>query len=91
MRDKEHIIVWVDYYDREISRRGGRRVSKKLSVEDPKIEDVLKATKRAGFSPTSEKEKAFPRFWWKMRGRVIVKRKYSKTKTLRVIGEKLKK
>jgi len=61
-----------------------------LSVEDPKLEEVVEAARRVGLNPIVEADKAYPKMWWKEKGRILVEKRASKTKILKEIALALK-
>lgn len=83
------LIIWPEYFSSDMSRRKGRRVPTSLSVNSPDSKDVFDVAKRLGLSPILEKEKSHPSRWFRSNGRVKVPKKYSKTKTIRIIGKSL--
>lgn len=40
------ITVWPQYLDKNLSLNEGRKVSKEIAVEEPKLQDIEKALKR---------------------------------------------
>ena len=87
------LVVWPEYFDSNLTRAFGRRVPKKLAIPAPNIESILKAAKSLGYKPILEREKRYPRRWWrKDGGRILVNRKGgSKTKILINIAKRMKK
>jgi len=51
MKDYKRIILWIDYFNSSLSRGDGRRVPLSRSVKDPKLDELVDASKRLGFSP----------------------------------------
>ena len=62
MKDYDHIIVWTDYFNRNLSRRKGRKVSKDLAIFDPSIQELVDASKSSGFEVSSENTNESARF-----------------------------
>jgi signal recognition particle subunit SRP19 len=85
------VILYPEYFSIDNSRRAGRRVSKKLALKSANVEDIFKAVKSLGLKPVVEKEKAYPRFWWKRRGRVLIETEMQKTELIKLVAEKLHK
>ncbi|UCE36638.1 MAG: signal recognition particle subunit SRP19/SEC65 family protein, partial [Thermoplasmata archaeon] len=69
----------------------GRRVPKALACPTPTVEDIEKAAKSLGLNPVVEKDKSYPRYWYKKRGRVLVEKKMQKSELLKKISEGLPK
>jgi signal recognition particle subunit SRP19 len=83
------LVVYPEYFDSRLSRKQGRRIPKAAAREGPTLEDIEKAARAAGMEPMSEPKKAFSSRWFERRGRLLVKKKASKEKTLRSIAKKL--
>lgn len=48
MKDYDHVILWLDYFNKNISKRKGRRVAKNEAIYDPTMEELEKACRRSG-------------------------------------------
>ena len=61
MKDYDHIILWLDYFNKTLTRRKGRRIKSERAVFDPTVADLVDAAKEAGYEPlpqeTAEPEK----------------------------------
>jgi len=88
-RSDDKYIIYPHYFDVQISRRNGRRISKKFAVEKPSIQDLFSAAKGLGFHPILDKEYAHPFRPWKKDGRLLVDKKDSKQKLIRQIAKSL--
>ena len=77
--------IWSTYLDKNISRKDGRRVSKKLAFDDPKIDDIYKAARVLHLRPEVE-DKKYPRFWWQNNNCIKIEDKWTKLETLRRIS-----
>lgn len=49
MKDYDNVILWLDYYNKGLSRTKGRKVSKSLAIYDPLISELLDAATSLGF------------------------------------------
>lgn len=47
-------MIWLDYFNKTLNRRKGRKISKELAVFDPTITDLLEASTEAGYTPFPE-------------------------------------
>lgn len=90
MRRKDKIVIWPIYFNSKASRKQGRRVPLELAVDDPKAEEIYQVAEKMGLNPIIEEEKAYPRMWWKEKGRVLVDKTKSKTSILKEIAVQLK-
>lgn len=83
-------VIWLEYFDGNNKRKDGRRVPKHLAIKNPNIEDLKNAAKSLGLNPIIEIDKAYPKKWWRKSGRILVKKKYSKSKIIKQIAQKMK-
>jgi len=90
MPKRDSIVLWPAYFDARRSREEGRRVSKKLAVENPTAQEIAAAARSLGLNPEIEEAKSFPATPWRKEGRVRVKADYYKTSAVKRIAEKLK-
>jgi signal recognition particle subunit SRP19 len=92
-KKENKLVIWPEYFDSNLTRASGRRIPKKLAFPAPKIESILKAAKSLGYKPVLEREKRYPKRWWrKDAGRILVSPKgVSKTKMLTNIAKRMKK
>ena len=86
----ERQVLWPAYFDLRLSRLEGRMVPKAAAVQEPTSEEILQAAKKCGYSCELEADKAFPREWYKTRGRVVVAKKDPKPVMLRKVSAELK-
>ena len=54
MKDYDHVILWLDYFNKHLSKRKGRRVKRDGAVFDPTLSELIDAAKLAGYDPTTE-------------------------------------
>ncbi len=90
MRDKGKLVIWPAYLDMTKSRSNGRIVSKKNSIKEPKLKEIESAAAKLGLSPEVEAEKAYPKSWWEVSGRVLVDNKGPKTVIAKQIAKAIK-
>jgi len=88
-REDGKYVIWAVYFDRNVSRRDGRRVPEKLAVENPSIDKIFEITKELGLNPVIEKDARHPSRPWRKDGRILVDKKDKKEKLIRKIAEKL--
>ena len=88
-KGEDKFIIWPIYFDKTVSRLQGRKVPKKLAVEKPVLEDIVKAVKSLGLNPQLEKSARHPKHHWKQGGRILINQKDTKTKLLKQIASRL--
>lgn len=90
MKDYEHVVIWLDYFNKTLSKKMGRRVTKEKSVFDPSLKELSDAAKAAGFELKEESDQVrFPRRPFVRSGYIILPKKMSKSKAIAKISEKL--
>jgi len=90
MKDYEHVVIWLDYFNKTLQRKKGRRMAKEKCVFDPSLKELIDATKESGFEISDSNETArFPKRPYVRSGYVVVPKGSSKTKILNKISEKL--
>jgi len=90
MKDYEHIVIWLDYFNKNLKKSKGRKQGLQKSVFDPSLKELIDATKAAGYEITESDDKVrFPKRPFVRSGYVIVPKGISKTKILDKISEKL--
>jgi signal recognition particle subunit SRP19 len=89
MRKQNKIFLWPIYFDENTSRNGGRRVSKKLAVSAPKMDELQRAAKRLGMQPQLVSDAAHPSSPWLKTGLIILPKTDSKDKIVKKVAEEL--
>ncbi len=90
MRDKNKLVIWPVYIDRNRSRSQGRIISKKSSIAEPTLIEIEKAALKLGLNPEVEKDKSYPKSWWEKSGRVLIDNSAPKTQLSRKIATAIK-
>ncbi|MEE8181579.1 MAG: signal recognition particle subunit SRP19/SEC65 family protein [Nitrosopumilaceae archaeon] len=90
MKDYEHVVIWLDYFNKTLPRNKGRRLLKEKCIFDPSLKELIDATKAAGFEIAESSDKVrFPRRPYVRSGYVVLPKSSSKTVILDKISEKL--
>jgi len=90
MKDYEHVVIWLDYFNKNLKKSKGRRLGLEKCVFDPSLKELMDATKDGGLEITESDDKVrFPKRPFVRSGYVIVPKGSSKTKILNKISEKL--
>lgn len=84
------IVLWPTYFDVKASREDGRRVPRRDAVDAPTARMLYEAVRALGLDCILEIDAAYPRFWHRKEGRVLVERKMKKTVLLDKVAAKLK-
>lgn len=91
MKDKGKLVIWPVYIDQTRSRSNGRIISRKSSVKEPQLNEIKEAALELGLNPEVEPEKAYPKAWWEVSGRVLVDNKGPKSVIAKQIASGIKK
>ena len=90
MKDYEHVVIWLDYFNKTLPRTKGRKVEKEKCVFDPSLKELTEAAQAAGFEITEMDEKVrFPKRPYVRSGYIVLPKRSTKTKILNKISEKL--
>jgi len=90
MKDYEHVVIWLDYFNKNLKKSKGRRQGLEKCVFDPSLKELVDATTSAGFEITESDDKVrFPKRPFVRSGYVVLPKGFSKTKILNKISEKL--
>jgi signal recognition particle subunit SRP19 len=89
MRKQDKVIIWPVYFDQTKTRKEGRRVSKSLAVQYPKIVEVKMAVERLGLKHEFAPEAGYPKTPWLKTGMIMVEKKGSKEQVIRKIANQL--
>ena len=78
MKDYEHVVLWLDYFNRNLKRRQGRKVKRDLAVFDPTVQDLVEAARAAGLQFSEQEinsDARFPRRSFVKSGYIMVAKK----------------
>ena len=90
MKDYEHVVIWLDYFNKTLPRAKGRRLEKEKCIFDPSLKELSDAAKAAGFEITETEEKVrYPRRPFVRSGYIVLPKGSSKTNILNKISQKL--
>jgi len=92
MRKKSKTIFWLAYFDKRLTRKQGRRLSKSEAIDKITLEQLVEAARMLGFEVDVDPEARFPASWYEHPGRILVNTEgQSKSKVLQKIGKQLRK
>lgn len=90
MKDYENVVIWLDYFNKNLTRAKGRRLGRDLCVFEPILSELENAAKAAGYTIAESSESArFPRRAYVRSGYVALQKTDAKTTHMRKIAEKL--
>jgi signal recognition particle subunit SRP19 len=94
LKDYDHFVLWLDYFNKNLSRRKGRKVGREFAVFDPTIEDLVEAARSVGYDPVKDETNdraRYPRRSFVRSGYIMILRKdgFAKSSALHSIAEKM--
>jgi signal recognition particle subunit SRP19 len=89
MRKQDKAIIWPAYFDQAKTRKDGRRVSKSLAVQSPKILEVQEAAQKLGLEFEVVADKGYSKTPWAKTGMLLVEKKGSKEQVISRIAKQL--
>ena len=90
MKDYDHIVIWLDYFNKTLSRQKGRRLAKNRCIFDPSLNELVESANDAGLKPTATDDQVrFPRRPFVRSGYIVLEKKMPKTKILNKIADKM--
>jgi len=90
MKGYEHVVIWLDYFNKTLSRSKGRKLEKEKCIFDPSLKELTEAAQAVGFVITESDDKVrFPRRPYVRSGYIVLPKGSSKTNILNKISEKL--
>ena len=94
MKDYDHMVLWLDYFNKNLKRRQGRRVNHDQAVFDPTVQDLVDAARAAGFRVSDQEinsDARFPRRSFTRSGYVMVTKKegIKKSQVIDAVADKL--
>ena len=91
LKDKTKLVIWPVYLDATKSRAEGRLLSMKDSVKSPVLKEIERAAEDLKLAPVVEADKAHPKSWWVVSGRVLVDKKAPKSIMTKQIAHQINK
>jgi signal recognition particle subunit SRP19 len=89
VRKLDKAIIWPIYFDTSKTRKEGRRVSKNIAVQSPKIDEIKIAADKLGLENEVNLNAHFPKNHWSKTGMLLVKKKEAKEKIIQKIAKQL--
>lgn len=93
MKDYENIIIWTDYFNKNLSRSRGRKVSKSIASYDPLVSELVGAVEDMGLRVDKDQindDARFPKRAHIKSGYIMIEKKdSSKNHFLKKVAEKI--
>jgi signal recognition particle subunit SRP19 len=84
LKDYDHIIIWLDYINKNLSKKKGRRIKRDNAVFDPTFSELYDAAREEGLEVTldhSNDHARFPRRSYVRSGYIMIPKTVSKKKS----------
>lgn len=92
MKDYDHQIVWLDYFNKNLSRKKGRKVSKNISVYDPTMQEMIGASKTLELDFSEEdinNQARYPRRAFVKSGYIMISKRDKKSSVINQIAKEM--
>ena len=90
MKDYEHVVIWLDYFNKNLKKSKGRRLGLEKCVFDPSLKELIDASNAAGLQPNETEEQVrFPKRPYVRSGYIVLPKTEKKTTILEKISQKL--
>jgi signal recognition particle subunit SRP19 len=90
MKDYEHVVIWLDYFNKTLPRNKGRKLPKEKCIFDPSLKELTEAAKTAGFELKESDEKVrYPKRPYVRSGYIVLPKGSYKTNIINKISQKL--
>jgi signal recognition particle subunit SRP19 len=92
MKDYDHQIVWLDYFNKNLSRKKGRKVSKNISVYDPTMQELIGASKTLDLDFSEEEinnQARYPRRAFVKSGYIMISKRDKKSSVINQIAKEM--
>jgi signal recognition particle subunit SRP19 len=92
MKDYDNQIIWLDYFNKNLSRKKGRKVSKNISVYDPTMQELIGASKTLELDFLEEdinNQARYPRRAFVKSGYIMILKKDKKSSVINQIAKEM--
>jgi len=83
--------IWPAYIDALKTRNQGRKISRKIAVENPTVREIYLVAQAFKYEPIVNSSAHYSRAWWEDPGYVKISKKDAKSKALQKIALGIKK
>ena len=90
MKDDTYTI-WPAYIDVSKTRHQGRKISRKIAIENPTVREIYLVAQAFKYEPILNSSAHYSRAWWEDPGNVKIIKKDKKSKALQKIALGIKK
>jgi len=80
------ILIWPANLDSTKTRLQGRKIPKGQSVQAPRLDELVEASRRLSIPAETTPQKSRPRNWWEKTGYITVPKQGPRTELLRSLA-----
>lgn len=91
MRVKNCYVIWVNYFDKSLSRKEGRKIAKNKAISKPRLEELVDIVDSMGYKVFDKKEARYPSSWWIKSGYVVIDKSSLNNSKKKMIIDKIAK
>jgi signal recognition particle subunit SRP19 len=89
LKEYDHLIIWLDYFNSTLSRAEGRRVPLDKAVKAPTLDELCQAASLLGYTPKPFQAR-HPKRSHIQSGYIAIEKKMNKTKVIYELAEALR-
>ena len=89
MKEYDHLIIWLDYFNSTLSRSEGRRVPLDKAVKAPTLDELCQAASLLGYTPKPFQAR-HPKRSHIQSGYIAIEKRANKTKVIYELAEALR-
>ncbi len=92
MRIKDAYIIWLNYLDRRLTKKEGRKLPKNQAVKSPSLEELARAAQKAGYRVREKRRARYPSSWWIDSGYIVIEKPQDENKlsTIKRIAKEIR-
>jgi signal recognition particle subunit SRP19 len=89
LKEYDHLIIWLDYFNSTLSRSEGRRVPLDKAVRAPTLDELCQAASLLGYTPKPFQAR-HPKRGYIQSGYIAIEKRAKKTKVIYELAEVLR-
>jgi len=72
VRYKNCLIIWLNYFNKELTRKEGRRIAVNKAIKNPTLNELIDILLSMNYKIIDAKEARYPSSWWVESGYVVI-------------------
>jgi len=82
---KNSIIIWVNYFNKELTKKEGRKLSKREAVKNPTLDELRDIAIKMGYKVIDIKKARYPSSWWVEGGYIVIDKTSADDKKINIL------